>query len=255
MTLAPADAEQLERVVALVREVLGTELVGAYLFGSATMRGLRPRSDLDVLAVTRRPLTPAERRLLVDGLLAVSLRPRPVELTIVARDDIRPWRYPPRRDFQYGDWLRADLESGVDATAATVDADLASLIRMTLLTGRPLFGPPPAEVFEPVPNDDYRRAMSACVDDVLRGLDEDTRNMILTLARVWCSIETASIRSKDEAAAWALERLPEEHRAVLERARAGYLGEADERWDDLAPDVRSHADYVAAEVRRALGTT
>jgi predicted nucleotidyltransferase len=255
VTLAPAEAEQLERVVALVPAVLGPELVGVYLFGSATMGGLRPRSDIDVLAVTRRPLTPTERRLLVEGLLAASLRPRPIELTIVVKDEIRPWRHPPRREFQYGDWLRTELESGTDATAATVDPDLASLIRMTLLTGRPLLGPPPAEVFEPVPDDDFRRAMAACIDDVLRGLDEDTRNMVLTLARVWCSVETGAIHSKDEAAAWALERLPDEHRPVLERARAVYLGEAEERWDDLGPQVRPHADYVAEEVRRLLGTT
>jgi predicted nucleotidyltransferase len=249
-----ADAEQLDRVLALARDVLGPNLLGAYLFGSATLGGLRPRSDLDVLAVVSRPLTQPERRLLVAGLLSES-GPRPIELTIVVHDEVRPWRYPPRREFQYGEWLRTELEQGADTTAATMDPDLAPLIHMTLLTGRPLLGPPPAEVFEPVPDDDFRRAMASCVDDVLRGLDEDTRNMVLTLARVWCSVETGAIRSKDEAAAWALERLPDEHRTVLERARAVYLGETEERWDDLAERVRPHADYVAAEVGRVLATT
>ncbi|MGK5694567.1 aminoglycoside adenylyltransferase domain-containing protein [Streptomyces sp. URMC 128] len=33
----------------------------------------------------------------------------------------------------------------------------------------------------------------------------------------------------------ALDRLPAEHRPALARARAVYLGEETERWDDLAP--------------------
>jgi streptomycin 3"-adenylyltransferase len=248
--LTGAEARQLEAVVWLVRAVLGQQLVGAYLFGSATMGGLRPHSDLDVLAVTARSASDTERRRLVDGLLA-SRGPRPVELTTVAESEIRPWRYPPQRDFQYGEWLREELEAGVDPPRPVPDPDLAPLIRMTLLADRPLFGPPPAEVFDPVPDDDFLRAMTTCVDDVLRGLDEEPRNMVLTLARVWSSVETGELCSKDEAAAWALDRLPEEHRAVLAHARAVYLGEADERWDELRPHIRAHADYVAGRVRDA----
>jgi streptomycin 3"-adenylyltransferase len=87
------------------------------------------------------------------------------------------------------------------------------------------------------------------VDALLDDLDDDTRNVVLTLARAWSTLETGEIRSKDAAAGWALERLPSEHRPVLEHARAIYLGEADERWDRLAADVRPHADYVVGRIR------
>jgi aminoglycoside 9-adenylyltransferase len=36
----------------------------------------------------------------------------PVELTVVVRDDVVPWSYSPRREFAYGEWLRADVEGG-----------------------------------------------------------------------------------------------------------------------------------------------
>ena len=49
-----ADQQQLGRVVGLVAEVLGPDVVGAYLFGSAVLGGLQRESDLDVLAVSRR---------------------------------------------------------------------------------------------------------------------------------------------------------------------------------------------------------
>ena len=88
------------------------------------------------------------------------------------------------------------------------------------------------------------------VDEVMPGLVDDTRNSVLTLARIWLTVETGEIGSKDRAADWALERLPPEHREVLVRARAIYLGEEDEGWDDLRPCVRPYADHVAGEIRR-----
>ena len=42
-------------VIAIVRDVLGEALIGAYLHGSAVLGGLRPTSDIDVLAVIDRP--------------------------------------------------------------------------------------------------------------------------------------------------------------------------------------------------------
>jgi Domain of unknown function (DUF4111) len=45
-----------------------------------------------------------------------------------------------------------------------------------------------------------------------------------------------------------LPRLPEEHRPVLVRARAIYLGDEQELWDDLEERVRPHTDYVVGEI-------
>ena len=54
--------EQLGAVIALCRDVLGPDLAGAYLHGSAVLGGLRRRSDLDVLAVSTRRTTLEEKR-------------------------------------------------------------------------------------------------------------------------------------------------------------------------------------------------
>ena len=50
-----------DRVVAWARSALGGSLLGAYLHGSAVTGGLRPDSDLDLLLLTARPLSAAER--------------------------------------------------------------------------------------------------------------------------------------------------------------------------------------------------
>ncbi|MEU0384180.1 aminoglycoside adenylyltransferase family protein [Streptomyces chartreusis] len=230
------DQPTTDHLVQLLRTTLGDSVLGIYLHGSATLGGLRPHSDIDVLAVVRDRTTHAQRRALVEELLKVSGVDgrRHVELIVVVQDDVRPWRYPPTCDFLYGDWLREDYERGV-TPAPEPSPDLAPLLTMVLRADAPLHGPPPAELLDPVPHDDLRRAIVAGVPELMAELDSDTRNVLLTLARIWTTLTTGTIRSKDAAAAWALDRLPAEHRPVLARARAVYLGEEAERWDDLTP--------------------
>ncbi|PZG02783.1 hypothetical protein C1I99_01180 [Micromonospora deserti] len=72
----------------------------------------------------------------------------------------------------------------------------------------------------------------------------DTRNVIVTLARIRTTLATGGIRSKDAAADFVLDRLPAAHRPVLaDDARAIYRGLAAETWDALRDRVRRHAAH------------
>ena len=179
---------------------------------------------------------------------------RRVELTIVVEDEVIPWRYPPTFDFQYGDWLRSEFESGSVEPWSTKDMpDLALLVTMVILADTPLLGPPPEQMFDPVPSGDLTRAMLAGIDPLRGDLYADTRNVLLTFARMWSTLATGVIRSKDAAADWVLARLPEEHRSVLARACAIYLGQQPEGWDDFRDRLDAHVEYVVAEIRRLAG--
>ena len=120
---------------------------------------------------------------------------------------------------------------------------------MVIEAKTPLVGAPPAEVFEPIPREDLVRAMTEEIPELLSDLEGDEANVLLTLVRIWSTLETGEFRSKDAAADWALQRVPEEHRPALARARAVYVGGEDDRWDDLE-GARRHADFVAAEIDR-----
>ena len=253
------DRQQLDRVLILVREVLEPDVVGAYLFGSAVLGGLQPESDLDVLVVARRRTTREQKQRLVDRLLAIYGRSTPqgrwrrVEVTILVESEVKPWRFPPRFDFQYGDWLRSEFTSGnVEPWSTTTNPDVAVLITMALLANMPVLGPAPDAIFDPVPHDDLVGAMVDGIAGLLEDLDDDTRNVLLTLARIWSTVADGVIRSKDDAADWALLRLPAEHRAVLARARAIYVGDEEERWDDVHPHLRPHAHHVVGEIERLV---
>lgn len=71
------------------------------------------------------------------------------------------------------------------------------------------------------------------------------RNITITTAKSATYLEnvgsTGLIAPKDVAAAWVSERLPAEHRPLICKARAAYLGSED---DDLAMRVEETAAFV-----------
>lgn len=245
--------DQVEAVLDVLATSSGPSLTGAYLYGSAVAGGLRPDSDLDLLGVVDRRLDPGERRGIIDGLLPLSgreTRPphwRPVEFTVVVLGEVVPWRYPPRLELQYGEWLRADFLAGDPEPWPAVNPDIAVLITMVLGRNEALVGPSAGELLDPVPREHLLRAMTDELEPLLGDLETDTRNVLLTLARMWMTASTGEIGSKDAAAAWAAARLAAEHRPIMLRARLGYLGEAEDRWDDL-----TEAQSVAADLVRGL---
>ena len=250
-------AAQTERVLRLVTELLGDDALGAYEHGSAVLGGVQPTSDIDILVITGRLATLAEKRRLVEGLMAISAPfppPGPercVEVTVVAQPQVRPWRYPPSFDLQYGEWLRKRFEDGDDLPLqATVNADLTTLLTIVLLGDRPLFGPPPGALLDPVLMEDCIRAMVNDIDVFMEEFEGDTRNLLLRLARIWQTVVTGVIDRKDRAAQWAQERLPPEYRQLMERARAMYLGRQPDEWTGLTSEARNGADNMISQIRR-----
>ena len=250
---------QLDALVALVRAVLGRAALGGYLHGSTATGRLQPTSDTDLLVVTSRQMTDDERRALVNGILPLSGRraeagpARPVELTVVVQDDVRPWRVPPIEDFLYGEWERSAYEAG-ELPARRPNPDLAPLLAMVLAGDRAAFGPPPATLLDPVPAGDLVDAVVAGIPGLLADLEDDTRNVILTLARILVTVETGEIVAKDEAADRVLPRLGARDRAVLERARDAYHGPDYGSFADLEEDVRPCADAIIRAIDEAVSS-
>ena len=236
---------QADRLVHGLRDLFGDDLVGVYLHGSEVLGGGGPHSDLDVIAVSARRATPGERVRLLELCRAVSRQPRPLEFDVVIASELRPWSHPAPYDFHFSELQKEGAGHGTNR-------DLASVVTMVLAGNTALHGPPPAQVFDAVPRADYHDAILKDTETVEEYLPWDTRNVILTLARVWAGVASEPVHSKESAAAWALERLPAEQRPVLERAIAIYRGEEDDRWDDLLPEVDAYAAYVLSEIEKAI---
>ena len=126
--------------------------------------------------------------------------------------------------------------------------DLAPLLAVVLIGDHPLLGPPPADMFDPVPAADLRprdRRRRSVADG---RVEPDTRNVLLTLARIWHTTVTGEITSKDAAAEWAAERLKEPERHVVLTARDQYIAGTHGDWRE----AMGGAKLAAEAMRRAV---
>lgn len=228
---------QVERLVDGLREALGDNLLGVYLHGSLAAGCFNPdQSDIDVLVVTHEVLSEEQRAALAQRLSSLQLRPHRIELHSLSFEQLHPWRHPAPFDFYFYS----------KASEGTTDPDLAAHISVARSTGVALHGPPPTEVFPPVPRSDYADALLHDLRWTLREHPDDLYGA-LSPVRVWAGIaDPETIHTKESAARWALERVPAEHRPTLEHALAIYCGE---RKEDLNPEaVRALAVFVVARV-------
>jgi streptomycin 3"-adenylyltransferase len=251
--------DQVALACAVVERHLASTITAVHLFGSAVEGGLKPESDIDLLVTVNLP--PAEdvrRRLLLD-LLTVSEPPghgrtlRPLEVTVISHGEVVPWRYPARRELQFGEWLRRDILSGVFGPAV-FDVDLAILLTKARQHSIPLVGPAADALFDPVPEHDFFEALADTLGLWNTPADwvGDERNVMLTLARIWYSAATGRIASKDVAAAWVSERLPATYRPALEEARQGYLGRGEGGWGANAESTAAFIYFAKSAIADLL---
>lgn len=259
LDLPPEVVSQLSAVRGVLQSRLADHLCAIHLFGSTVDGGLKPHSDIDLMVSVTQPLTEQTRCELMQALLRHSAWPgtsatlRALEVTVVALGEVVPWRYPARREMQFGEWLREDILSG-RFEPPMFDHDLAILLTKLRNHSTPLLGPPAPELFDSVPASDLRQALKdTCYQwNTAEDWSGDERNVILALARIWYTSCTGDIASKEAAAAWAMERLPTAHRAVMQQARNAYVqGESTEAaWthDSVAGTIRFCRHQVEREL-------
>ncbi|WP_119632790.1 aminoglycoside adenylyltransferase family protein [Methylocaldum marinum] len=241
----------------VVQGALGRSVVAIYLFGSAVVGGLRPKSDVDVLAIVDRRLSEATRHMLVEELMRVSGRVgndegrRPLELTVLCLLDIVPWRYPPKHQLVCGEWLRDDFENR-RVPAPGADPDLAIVLKKVRDSSVRLVGPEASAILDRVPMADICRAMQDSLPGLLSGVSDDVRNVLLTLARMWYTAVEGEISPKDVAAEWAVPRLHGGEASLLELARRGYVVECADSWTGKEADVAALVRTLKHAVQSSL---
>jgi streptomycin 3"-adenylyltransferase len=242
----------------VVQRCLKDSLLAIYLHGSAVTGGLRPNSDVDLLAVIEQPISHAVRIHLVNQLMAVSGRypapadgPRPLELVIFQRAELARLAYPPRSEFVYGEWLRGAFEAG-DVPHPVSDPQFTLLLAQARNEAKALIGPDLTALLPIIPQVEVCRAIGDAYPMLLDGLQGDERNVLLTLARMWRTLAQGDFVPKDVAAAWAIPRLPVEFALLLARAREEYLVGTHHDWQAQRQAVRQLAQELGARVAAFL---
>jgi streptomycin 3"-adenylyltransferase len=251
-------ADQLNQCIDLLKGVFGNHLLGVYLYGSSVVGGLQKYSDIDLFVISGRVTTDKEKQILVNSLLQISgiymkSAKLPIELTIVVKSEINPWRYPPSFDFQYGEWLRNQFEGGNIKPWLTKEIpDLAILITQVLLASKTLVGTNPNQLLCNVPYKDFIDATTDALPHLMSDINSDTRNVLLTLARIWNTLATDTICSKPAAVDWVISYLPEKYHPVMLRAKAICKGEEQENWDDIQEVIKPCADFIIDRINSKI---
>lgn len=250
--------KQITNSVNLLKEIFGECLLGVYLYGSAVVGGLQKHSDIDLFVVLERPTTSQEKARLTKRLLIISgeykkSKTRCIEMTIVVKDEVSPWHYPPFFDFQYGEWLRKQFEEENFEPWTTKEMpDLALLITQVFLANKILFGPNPDQILSKVPYKDFILATKESLNNLITDIKSDTENVLLTLARIWNTVSTNTIVSKSNAAAWAIDQIPAKYNIVLKRAGEICIGETKDYWGDLEALIQPCANFMLNEINKQM---
>jgi len=234
---------------ALLRRLLGDDLVAVWLGGSGALGGVAPgQSDVDLVAVCDAAPAPEVTRAVVAGLgeLAMTWPLRGLEFVLYPRAAVaRPARRPgflvnlnvgPRMPY------RLSLDPAAEP-AHWFLLDL-SILRDH---GRPLAGPPPRDLVGPIP----RRAVLEALCDSLawhEAHEPALQQAVLNACRGWRFAEEGVWSSKDDAGTWARGRADDP--ATVAAALAVRHGD---RSAALDPDrVAAFQRRVRERVRRAL---
>jgi Domain of unknown function (DUF4111)/Nucleotidyltransferase domain len=215
---------------------LGDGLVGVYLHGSAVLGDFSPRrSDVDVIAVSTRPLSDDAKERVRDAVKAPPVEvARELEFSLVARDTLAAIAEAPPFELH----LTADARGGgrvVDGRGRQGDPDLVPHYAVCRSHAVALLGPPAREVFPEVPRELLLVAARRELDWALANATPSYQ--VLNAARAWRMVEEGVVCSKTDAAEWARARVADA--AVLDAALRHRREMSDEQ-----PDTGRAAAFV-----------
>jgi hypothetical protein len=219
-------AGTLRVLTAALHQILGSSLVGVYLYGSLTQSAFDPaRSDVDCIVVVRRDLTHAQFRALASWLAHAAATDewiRRLQMQVLLR----------------GRLLRSDTRGALYQFGALrrSGSDGNPIIWQNVLaTGVTLTGPAPETFLPPITD---RMLFAALEREVGYLKTEVTASAshwrghrfyrayaVLTLCRILYTNQTGDIVSKRRAAAWALRALPPRWHSLVRMAMASDRGE------------------------------
>jgi hypothetical protein len=145
--------EYLGELTRRLQEILGEELIAVYAAGSYALGAYEHgRSDVDVTAVVAGPLEVAAKEAIVEALRHESLPcpARGLELVVYPRATAESGTAEPGFELNLNTGARMDFR--VDFAPGEIEDFWFAIDRSILRqAGLPLHGPPPAQIFAPIP--------------------------------------------------------------------------------------------------------
>lgn len=234
------------------KEILGDNLVGVYLHGSAAMGCFDEKnSDIDLLVVVNDVISDEIKMQYMDMVVRLSANAskRGIEMSIVRKDVCKPFTYPTPFELHFStghlEWYKANPADYVAKMNGT-DKDLAAHITIIYHRGKCLYGKEIKDVFEEVSRENYFDSILSDIEAAEEDIITDPAYIVLNLCRVLTYKREGLIFSKKEAANWGLKYLPEKYHALILQALGEYAAGEMKKWNEM--DSREYALYMLEEI-------
>ena len=241
-----------EAFTARSRAILGDNLAGVYLHGSAVMGCFNEKkSDIDLLTVVNGGVPDGVKRAYMDMVVGLNaLAPQKgIEMSVVRRDVCKPFVYPTPFELHFSNghlaWYEKDPADYI-AKMNGVDWDLAAHFTVLRARGKRLFGEEIEDVFGEVEREYYIDSIWRDIEGAEEDIAEDPTYIALNLCRVLARVRDGLILSKREGGQWGLAHLPDRWHGLLRDALRAYESDG-----ALQPDPDA-ATAFAAELLRDI---
>lgn len=238
-------------------KILGENLTGVYLHGSAAMGCFHPKlSDVDFIVVVEKSIPDGVKLDFMRELIVLNAQApaKGIEMSIVRRKFCAPFVYPTPFELHFSamhlNWFRENPGNYVEKMTGT-DKDLAAHFTILKKCGIVLFGEGIDKVFGEIPPEDYTDSICCDIENALGEVPENPMYMTLNLCRVLAWLREGLILSKREGGEWGIEKLPEEFRGLVIHALHCY--EEGQEMKTEPESGRKFAEYMLKEIRERGG--
>ena len=279
-TSYPDVNEILNALLASVKDVLGDQFVGMYLFGSLANGDFDKDSDIDVLVVTNAKISDVTFSALAEMHKRIARTDSPwaaqLEVSYIPQEALR--------HFDPTDMHHPHLDRGSNEELRMMDHANDWIIQRYILRERgvTLSGSDPKTLIDPVSPGDLRQAIVDMLPLWFNPIFEDPLQInkrgyqsffVLSICRMFYTLKIGEIVSKKIAAEWGKENLEERWKPLIEHAWTGRqnpgldaqpedISETLEMmqymlqhiWPTPYPDVNEVLNLLLAEVQKVLGS-
>lgn len=238
------------------KEILGSNLVGVYLHGSAVMGCFHEKnSDIDLLVVINTPISDDIKRRFMDMVVELNAAApkKGIEMSVIRTEVCKPFVYPTPFELHFSnthlEWYRTNPVEYI-AKMNGVDRDLAAHVTITYHRGQCLYGKDIKDVFDSVKREYYFDSIWYDIADAKEDILTAPTYMILNLCRVLAYQRDGLILSKKEGGEWGIFHVPQKYRSIVEQALSEYTSDVLQAYD--ADGIREYAVFMLDAIKESV---
>jgi len=241
-----------ETIVAESQEILGDNLVGIYLHGSAVMGCFNEKkSDIDLIVVVNAPVSNEVKRKYMDMVVELNTYApeKGIELSIVKAEVCKPFIYPTPFELHFSNahlqWYQTNPSDYIENMNG-VDKDLAAHFTIIYSRGKCLCGKKIKDVFAKVSKELYFDSIWNDIENAKEEIRTNPTYIILNLCRVLAYKKDGIILSKWEGGKWGIDNIPKKYHGLILQALDEYSSDKMIEWKD--DNAQEYVSYMLEKI-------